>query len=62
MLLASGTGEIYQFSSHLTLNRIYRSNLANLFPGGFKATAFGISSDRNAYLAIGNLLYYAVVP
>ena len=62
MLLASGTGEIYQFSSHLTLNRIYRSNLANLFPGGFKATAFGISSNRNAYLAIGNLLYYAVVP
>jgi hypothetical protein len=62
MLLASGTGEIYQFSSHLTLNRIYRSNLADQFAGGLKATAFGISSNRNAYLAIGNLLYWSVIP
>jgi len=62
MLLASGTGEIYQFSSHLTLNRIYRSNMADQFTGGLKATAFGISSNRNAYLAIKNLLYWAVIP
>jgi hypothetical protein len=62
MLLASATGEIYQFSSHLTLNRIYRSNLADQFAGGLKATAFGISSNRNVYLAIGNLLYWAVIP
>lgn len=62
MLLASGTGEIYQFSSHLTLNRIYRSNLADQLTGGLKATAFGISSNRNAYLAIGNLLFWSVIP
>lgn len=62
MLLVPGTGEIYQFSSHLTLNRIYRSNLSDQIPDGASFTAFGISSNRNAYLAIGNLLYWAVVP
>ena len=62
MILSATTGDIIQFSRHLTLNRIYRNNLGEQFGDGQEATAFAISANRNAYLAIGNLLFYARIP
>ena len=62
MILSATSGDIVQFSRHLTLNRIFRNNIGTQLGDGQEATAFGISANRNAYLAIGDLLFYAVIP
>ncbi len=62
MLLASDTAEIYQFSSHLALNKIFRSRFEDGLMDNQKATSFAITSNRYAFMAFGNELFYAVVP
>jgi len=50
---------IYYFSVLLTLQWQYQSK--NLMPEG-KATAFAISPNRMAFMAIGNSVFYAALP
>jgi hypothetical protein len=61
-LLSPADMAIYQFSVLMNLNRIYRSDYDQQNLAGRQPTAFAISSNRSAYLAFGNQLYYAVMP
>jgi len=61
-LLSPDDTAIYQFSLLLNLNRIYRSDYAQQGIIGQVPTAFAISSNRNAFLAFGNQLFYAIFP
>jgi hypothetical protein len=58
-LLDPQNQSIYYFSVLLTLQSQYQSKAA--LPEG-KATAFAISPNRMAFLAIGNNVYYAALP
>jgi hypothetical protein len=58
-LLDPETQSVYHFSVRLTLQRQYRSR--SPLPGG-EATAFTITPNRKLFLALGNQVYYAVLP
>ncbi len=62
MLLASDTAEIFQLNRRLVLNRIYRGRFEKELAEGQEATAFALSSNRLAFLAFENELFYAVIP
>lgn len=61
-LLSPDDTAIYQFSLLMNLNRIYRSDYDQQGIYGKAPTAFAISSNRNAFLAFENRLFYAVFP
>jgi hypothetical protein len=50
---------VYHFSVRLTLQRQYRSR--NPLPAG-EATAFTVTPNRRLFMALGNQVYYAVLP
>jgi hypothetical protein len=58
-LLEPGSQAIYHFSLRLTLQRQFRPNQPL---SENPATAFAISANRVAFLAIGNQVYYAALP
>jgi hypothetical protein len=58
-LLDAREKAIYHFSVRLTLQRQYRS--ANQLPEG-PATAFVVAPNRQVFMAVGNQVFYAVIP
>ena len=58
-LLEPETRAIYHFSMRLAFQRQYRAQ--GPLPDG-PATAFAVGSNHQAFLAIGNQVYYALLP
>ena len=62
-LLDPATGSIYHFSLRLNLQSQMRGGANQTFPlPKGPATAFTISPNRTAFLALGNQVFYSLIP
>ena len=58
-MLDAGEGSVYHFSLQLVYQRQYKSLLP--LPKG-EATAFAVGQNHQLYLAVGNKVYFALLP